>query len=95
MKAVKICADLFVMLSICQVATAVLQKIDNSQPPGTDADYHIEYNCANDPMGCQNMCYYYYCLGRSNYLYVPTSDLLYKLDTDIKYAVLQTLVYMH
>lgn len=45
---------------------------NNDGPPGTNGQ-HVTYDCGGDPMGCQNMCYYYYCLGRSNYLYVHTS----------------------
>lgn len=44
------------------------QPVDNAQPPGTAAPNHIEYNGDGDAFGCQNMCYYYYCLGQSNYL---------------------------
>ncbi|KAG9748411.1 hypothetical protein KCU73_g7091, partial [Aureobasidium melanogenum] len=40
---------------------------NNDGPPGTNGQ-HVTYDCGGDPMGCQNMCYYYYCLGRSNYL---------------------------
>ncbi|KAL2029104.1 hypothetical protein VTO58DRAFT_110134 [Aureobasidium pullulans] len=44
------------------------QPVSNAQPPGTAAPNHILFKCGRDYMGCQNMCYYYYCLGRSNYL---------------------------
>lgn len=42
---------------------------NNSPEPGTTG-VHMTYDCEGDPMGCQNMCYYYYCLGRSNYMQV-------------------------
>ena len=62
---------LFAVLSLFGIADAG----NNAGPPGTSAQ-HITYDCTADPMGCQNMCYYHYCLGRSNYLYIGTVALL-------------------
>ena len=62
---------LFAVLSLFGIADAG----NNAGPPGTSAQ-HITYDCTGDPMGCQNMCYYHYCLGRSNYLYIGTVALL-------------------
>ncbi|ORX93378.1 hypothetical protein BCR34DRAFT_594696 [Clohesyomyces aquaticus] len=28
--------------------------------------YHYEYDCDGDHIACQQMCYYFYCLGQSN-----------------------------
>lgn len=58
------------------VALFVLNPVsagNNDGPPGTSAQ-HVTYDCGGDPMGCQNMCYYYYCLGRSNYMYVQGKE---------------------
>ncbi|KAF2490065.1 hypothetical protein BU16DRAFT_169499 [Lophium mytilinum] len=71
---------LVTLLSQCQISYAAGERsgtplnLPNEIEPGTDG-FHITWNCDKDPMGCQNMCYYFYCLGRTNmWTKVPEND---------------------